>query len=196
MNPADAAGLDPRVARSRAAVIDATLELLGEGGFAGLSVDAIARRSGVARTTIYRHWSTLAEIAHEAAMSTVGIKAVPDTGDSRADLRAHIGALADKLNHSAWGRMLPVLVDAAGRDPEILELQRQFTAERRTAAMAIARAGVERGEIRADVDLDLVGEMLVGAIFTRHLVTHLPITDDFLDALLHTTFDAIGTRPT
>lgn len=196
MSPDLAEPIDPRVARSRTAVIDATLALLGEGGYVALSIDAISRRSGVARTTIYRHWDSLAEIVHEAATSTVGIKPVIDSGDARADLRAHVGMLADKLNASDWGRMLPVLVDAAGRDPEILDLQRRSTAERRAAAMSIARAGVERGQIRADIDLDLVGEMFVGPIFTRHLVTHLPITDAFLDQLTETVFSIIGTGET
>jgi len=189
---ADPPSLDPRVARSRAAVIEATLQLLAEGGFAGLSIDAIAKRSGVARTTIYRHWPSTAEITHEAASSTVGIKEVPDTGDARADLRAHLGMLADKLTNSDWGRMLPVLVDAAGRDAAILALQRDSTAERRAAAMSIAHRGVRDGQIRADVDLDLVGEMLAGAIFTRHLVTHLPIDDAFLDGLIDLAFRFIG----
>jgi len=189
---AERSGLDPRVARSRAAVIEAALELLGDAGYGGTSIDAISRRSGVARTTIYRHWRSLAEIVHEAAMTTVGVKAVPDTGDARADLRAHLGELAAKLNSGAWGRMLPVLVDAAFRDEEILELQRRSTAERKAAAMAIAARGVELGQIRDDVDLVLCGEMLVGPIFTRHLVTHLPITEAFLDDLIEATFRMIG----
>ena len=149
-------------------MIEAALDLLGDAGYGGTSIDAISRRSGVARTTIYRHWRSLAEIVHEAAMTTVGVKAVPDTGDARADLRAHLGELAAKLNSGAWGRMLPVLVDAAFRDEEILELQRRSTAERKAAAMAIAARGVELGQIRDDVDLVLCGEMLVGPIFTRH----------------------------
>lgn len=193
---AEASGLDPRVARSRAAVIEATLELLAEVGYGGTSIDAISRRSGVARTTIYRHWASLAEIVHEAATSTVGVKTVPDTGDARADLRAHLGEMAKKLNRGDWGRMLPVLVDAAARDDEILDLQRRSTAERKAAAMAIAARGVASGQIRDDVDLVLAGEMLVGPIFTRHLVTHLPITDAFLDDLIEATFRCIGTSTT
>lgn len=195
MNAAAACGADdPRVLRSRAAVIDATLDLLAEGGYAALSIDAISKRSGVARTTIYRHWPTLAEIVHNAATSTVGVRSVPETGDARVDLRAHLGELARKLRSSDWGRMLPVLVDAAGRNPEILELQRRMTTERRAAAMAIAHRGVADGQIRDDVDLDLISEMLVGPIFTRHLVTHQPITDQFLDDLMDFVFDVIGTE--
>ena len=173
-------------------MIEATLELLGEVGYGGVSIDAISRRSGVARTTIYRHWASLGEIVHEAALSTVGIKSVTHTGDARADLRAHLGVLAAKLTESDWGRMLPTLVDAAARDADILELERRNTAERRAAAMSIAVAGVASGQIRDDVDLDLVGEMLVGPIFTRHLITHLPITDEYLDELIDMTFRLIG----
>ena len=86
-------------------MIEAALDLLGDAGYGGTSIDAISRRSGVARTTIYRHWRSLAEIVHEAAMTTVGVKAVPDTGDARADLRAHLGELAAKLN-SGWQGLL------------------------------------------------------------------------------------------
>jgi AcrR family transcriptional regulator len=192
MSPDECVALDPRIARSRAAVIEATLDLLTEVGYSGLSIDAISRRSGVARTTIYRHWPTLAEIANDAAMSTVAIREVPMTGDARADLRAHVGMLVDKIN-SEWGRMLPVLVDAAARNPEILALQRDSTTARRAAAMRIVKDGVASGQIRDDVDIDLIGEMLVGPIFTRHLVTHQPITDDFIDDLMEIVFSLIGT---
>ena len=174
-------------------MIEATLGLLESGGYAALSIDAIAKQSGVARTTIYRNWDSLAQIVHDAANSTVSATVIADTGDARADLRAHLGHLAAKLQVSGWGRLLPSLVDAAGRDPEILELQRRSTAERRAAAMGIAAKGVANGQIRADVDLDLVGEMLVGPVFTRRLVTHQPITDEFLDDLISAVFALIGT---
>lgn len=170
--------------RTRAAVLDATLELLGERGYAGVNIDAIARRSGVARSTIYRHWPTVAAVVFDAVSATVAPTAVPDTGDAWRDLRAHLGSLAAKLTASRWGELLPVLVDAAGRDADLWELQRADTAERRAAAMAIVERGRQAGQVRLDVDVDLVGEMLVGAVFTRHLVTHRPIDDEFLDGLL------------
>lgn len=182
---------DPRVARSRAAVIDATLDLLAEVGYAGVSIDAIAKRSGVARTTIYRHWPSLAELVQDAATSTMGIKVVDDTGDPRADLTAHLRMLVDKLTNSDWGRLLPTVVDAASRDAGVAELQRRSTAERRGAAMAIARRGVERGQLRDDVDIELIGEMVAGVLFTRHLVTHLPVTDELVDELLDLVFPLI-----
>jgi AcrR family transcriptional regulator len=184
-------GLDPRVARTRAAVIEATLDLLAEVGYAGISIDAISKRCGVARTTIYRHWPTLAQIVQDAVSTTVDTRPAPRTGDVRADLRAHIDLLVAKLDNS-WGRMLPVMIDAASRDPEILELQRRSTAERRAAAMQVVVDGVERGIIRGDVDLDLIGEMLVGPIFTRHLVRHDPITPEFLDDLLDVVWGIIA----
>lgn len=184
--------VDPRVARSRAAVLGATLDLLTADGFAGLSIDAIAKRSGVARTTIYRHWPSLAAIVQDAASSTVSPTPLSDTGDARTDLRAHLGALAAKLTSSDWGRLLPVLVDAAGRDPEILELQRRSTTERRKVALDVVRRGIEAGQLRDDVDFELLSEMLVGAVFTRRLVNHLPIDDEFLDELIDLAFRIAG----
>lgn len=196
MPPTEAAAersLDPRVERTRAAVVDATLDLLTEGGFASLSIDAIARRSGVARTTIYRHWPSVSHIVHEAATCTMPSYDLPDTGDARADLRAHVQALAAKLTSSDWGRLLPVMVDAAGRDREILELQREATRLRRTAALGIVRAAAERGVVRSDVDVELVGEMLVGPLFTRRLVTHQPITEAFVDQLFDVVWELLTT---
>lgn len=186
-----AAALDPRVARSRAAVIDATLELLAEVGYAGVSIDAIAKRSGVARTTVYRHWPSLAELVQDAAVSTMGIKVVDDTGEPRADLAAHLRILVDKLTNSDWGRLLPTIVDAGSRDPGVAELQRRSTAERRGAAMAIVHRGVERGQLRDDVDVELIGEMVAGVLFTRLLVTHMPVTDELVDQLLDLVFPLI-----
>lgn len=183
---------DPRVARSKAAVIGATRELLTEGGYAGLSIDAISKRSGVARTTIYRQWTSVGEIAHEALASAMSSPPPPTTGDCRTDLRAHLAALADKLTNSDWGAMLPVLVDAAGRDAGVLELQRRSTAEHRAVVTAIARQGVSDGQIRYDVDVDLVIEMVAGAVFTRRLVTHLPIDDAFLDDLVSLAFSLLA----
>lgn len=184
--------VDPRIARSRSAVIDATLELLAEVGYAGLSIDAISKRSGVARTTIYRHWSSLAAIVHEAAVSTSELHAPPDTGDVRCDLRAMFVGLAHKLTETEWGHMLPTLVDAAGRDPEILALQQRFAEERREAGLCVIRLGADRGQVRDDVDLDVLAEMVVGAMFTRRLVNHQPIDDDFIDRLLDTVWPLIA----
>lgn len=190
-DPAGRGRLDPRVARTRATVIAATLDLLAEHGYAGASIDAIARRSGVARTTIYRHWSSLADLVQDAATSTVGLAPVEDTGDPRTDLAAHLHMLVDKLTRSDWGRLLPTVVDAASRDPDVAELQRRSTAERRAAAMAIVHRGVERGQLRHDVDVDLIGEMVAGVLFTRHLVTHLPVTDELVERLLDLAFPLI-----
>jgi len=174
---------DPRVERSRAAVIAATLELLTEHGYAGTSIDAISKRSGVARTTIYRHWHSLAEIAHEAAISSSPEHVVPDTGDLRGDIRGLAGHLADKLNESGWGELLPTLIDAARRDPEILALQQRVSHDRRTASMAVIERAQANSELKDGINLDIVGEMMVGAIFTRHLVSHRPLNDEFLDQL-------------
>lgn len=184
--------VDPRIARSRTAVIEAALELLGDVGYAGLSIDAISKRSGVARTTIYRHWSSLAEIVHEAAVSTSELHAPPDTGDARADLRAMFAGLAHKLTQTEWGRMLPSLVDAAGRDPEILAMQERFTADRREAGMCVIRLGAERGQVRTDVDLEMLAEMVVGALFARRLINHQPLDDEFLDRLVDTVWPLIA----
>ncbi len=118
----DAKALDGRVRRSRAKVLGVTAELLFERGFAGASVDEISRRSGVAKTTIYRHWPTRADLLRDAC-STIGTpQDTPDTGSFEADVTALMTNLAHLLRSAKWTSVLPSIIDAAERDPDIADM--------------------------------------------------------------------------
>jgi AcrR family transcriptional regulator len=182
--------MDPRVVRTRDAVLDAAAELLVEGGYANLTIDGISRRSGVARTTIYRHWESIPLMLLDVGSRT-GDLHVPDvTDDPVADLRALLVSLAHSLEDSEWGRVLPSLIDAAARDPEVREQKREFVAQRRDHARSILSRLVEAGRIDAGRDLSLLVDQLVGPLFYRRLLAHLPIDDAYVDGLLAATLDA------
>jgi AcrR family transcriptional regulator len=172
---------DPRIARSRAAVLDATVALLGEVGHSGTTIEAIAERSGVAKTTIYRHWPNRAQLLVEAFDCAIDTIDVPDTGDLRADLVAVAESLATKLRDPAWSRLLVTLIDAAQCDEELAALSREFSHARRRVAQTVVERAIARGELDARVDADLVTQLVGGFLFYRRLILSDPADHDLVE---------------
>lgn len=104
--------VDPRIERTQALVVEAAAELLAERGFERITIDGIAERSGVARSTIYRHWPDRADLLGRAFGVVCSVEWTDDHGTLAADLRHKATMLADGLTNQAWGRMLPSLVGA------------------------------------------------------------------------------------
>src|SRR5438034_1545522 len=115
-----------RSRRAEAAILDATIALLAEVGFGGLTIDGIAARAGVGKATIYRHWSSKAEVAVEAFQAFVPPLDDPDTGSFADDARAVLLQVVDGLSNSPLAGILPSLVEAAERDPELERLSKAF----------------------------------------------------------------------
>jgi AcrR family transcriptional regulator len=183
---------DPRVARTRAAVLAATCDALVEEGYAGVTIDGISRRCGVARTTIYRHWASMPDLVIDAVRSLKPPFEAPDSGSVSDDALAVLRELRDALQHSRWGALLPVLVDASFREPEVFERQRAFVRDRRGTLRAILQRGVERGELGPEVDVDILAERLAAPLFYRHLISHDPIGDAYLARLVDSTLADAG----
>src|SRR5690349_22649216 len=110
--------MDARVRRSRERVLAASFDLLSEGGVGGFSVDEVSRRSGVAKTTIYRHWPSREALVLEAAARISAQEPVPDTGTLEDDLTALLESLGAKLTSARWSSVVPSLVDVAERDAD------------------------------------------------------------------------------
>jgi AcrR family transcriptional regulator len=161
----------PRSPEAHAAILRATLELALEGGLRGLSMDAIAARAGVGKATIYRRWRTKEALFIEALASIVTAPDVPDTGTVHGDFAAASGQALSRMAPQAF-RILPRLLAEAGDDPELLEaLQEALLRPRETVVGEILRRGVARGELRADLDVPLVTDMLIGPVIARVLTT-------------------------
>jgi AcrR family transcriptional regulator len=176
--------VDPRVARSREAVVRAGVELLDEGGLGAFSVDAVAARSGVAKTTIYRHWPGRRDLLNEVFQSFEAHTPTPDTGSLREDLRFIARDLADDLARASWPRRLAVIVGEAEHDDDLAEAHAaRIRAEMTPLRVVLARA-VERGDLPPGTDVELVAEHLVGALFFRRLVLHGTSTPDEADRLV------------
>lgn len=171
---------DERVRRSRAAVLAATAELLFERGYSGASVDEIARRSGVAKTTIYRHWPTRTDLLRDAC-STIGTpQTPPDTGHLDSDLAVLMGDLAEALRTEKWTSVLPSIVDAGERDPEMAEMYRRLQQGYSAPFEAVISRAVGRGELPGETDVAVLVAALIGPLFFRRWFSREPLTDGFV----------------
>ena len=163
--------MDPRVARSRRAVIAATLDLLAERGIAATTIEAVADRSGVAKTTIYRQWDGQPALVLDAIGTTLRTPIDPDTGTLRGDLLDLIGGLVDALNTSPAAGLMPALIDAAERDPSFAALHHREAAQRHQVVLTAIARGIDRGELTPGTDPAEVLDMVAGPVFYRRLVS-------------------------
>lgn len=176
---------DPRVARSRAAILDACAELIAEEGFSGVTIEAVAARSGAAKTTVYRHWPSREALLIEA-FGTCSAPAgpPPTTGSVREDVRAVLRGLAAKLNESDWCATMCSLVDAASRDEELARLHVATVAERRRPLTDALERGIAAGELPRDLDIDRAVATIAGPLFYRAMVSREPVDDAFIDGIV------------
>ena len=183
---------DPRVMRSRTAILDACADLISEHGFAGVTIEAVSGRSGAAKTTIYRHWPYRAALLVEAFGVCSGPPAADaDTGSARGDLRHVLGGLAQKLGDEDWAAAMGSLLDAAARDPELARLHAATIAERRRPLTDALTRAIGRGELPAGLDMDEAAALLAGPLFYRALVAREPVTPGFVDAVVDAALPAL-----
>lgn len=176
--------VDPRVARSREAVIGAGVELLTEGGVRAFSVDAVSARSGVAKTTIYRHWPARRDLLAEVFGSFDSHTPTPDTGSVRGDLRVILRHLATELAKADWAKSLTALVGEAEHDRDLAEVHVRHVHHEMTAVRDVLAHARDRGELSTEIDVDLAAEQVVGALFFRRLVLHDTNTRQEVDRIV------------
>jgi len=167
--------VDERVRRSKQAVMAATFGLLTEAGLGGVSVDEVSRRSGVAKTTIYRHWPTRAALLLDACSQLTARPEAPDTGSVAGDLAALAESIADRLT-GRWSSVLPSVIDAAERDPELAALHARLHDEMMAAFHEVVGRAQAKGELPKDVAAsDLIGAIM-GPLFYRRWFSREPLT--------------------
>jgi AcrR family transcriptional regulator len=182
-----------RNARIRSAVLDAALAELRTVGYGALSVEAIADRAGVHKTTVYRRWETISALVVDALLDRLARDVpTPDTGTLVDDLRALLHAIVANLTSPGAGALLRALVGDAGQIPEIRDVGSAVWEERFAAARTIIARGVERGELPPDTDADLMIETLIAPLYLRLLVTDAPIDTGYADRVLDVVLRAHG----
>ena len=176
----------PRSERATAAILRAAGELLDSRGLDGLSVDAIAARAGVSKATIYRWWPNKAAIVMDAVLSATAPQIpFPDTGSVREDLRQQMRSVVRLFTKTATGRALVALIAQSQHDAVTASaLHERFIAPRRTTAGDVLRRGIDRGELRPDLDVDTAIDTLYGALYYRLLVSGDRLTPRYVDRVI------------
>lgn len=174
----------PRSVDADEAILAATLELAGEVGINGMSMDVLAERAGVSKTTIYRRWTSKEQLVLEALRSAMGPLDDVDTGSLRDDVRAYLIELGERMWRGRVSDVLPHLIEVACHDDALRSRLDDYVQYRRAPMLAILRRGLVRGELPADSDLDVLADVLIGPFIYRRLLTHAPLDATFVDRLL------------
>jgi AcrR family transcriptional regulator len=172
----------PRSAEADRAILTATVDLLAERGLAAMSIEEVAARAGVGKTTIYRRWPSKGLLALDAFVTSFREEQPqPDTGTLRGDLLSALHAWVRAVTQTAMGPMLTGLIAEAQHDPELRGAWRDRVLEPlRTQHRIMLDRAIARGEISASVDRDVVLDLFFGAAEHRLLLGHLPMTGDFI----------------
>jgi len=174
----------PRSEQAHSAILRSTLKLLGQNGFSELTIESVAARAGVGKATVYRWWPNKAALIADAfASSTTRKLHFPDTGSVRTDMSQQMRQLI-KIFSSRRGRIVSAILGGGQSDRDLIAAFRErFLWPRRREAYATLRRGILRGELRKDVDMDLLLDSLYGPIYMRFLIRHDKLTPDFVDRL-------------
>lgn len=180
----------PRSSECEAAILQATRELLVEGGVQGLTIEKVAARAHVAKTTIYRRWRDKDELALAVVLDMVEqVVKLPELGDTRAELLAFVNAAVEVLGSTLMGRVMQGLVSDLATDPELAKAFRERVVSVRDAEVErLVERGIARGDLRPDTDPETAHELLIGPVYYRLLLTGQPLNRAFarrnVDAVL------------
>lgn len=171
----------PRSEESRQSILRSTLKLLKEhGGFAELSIEAVAADANVGKTTVYRWWPTKAALVADAfSASSAKELQFPNTGSVYTDMSLQMKRLI-RLFRSERGKVVAAMLAGGQSDPELIEAYRdRFLWPRRRQAYQTLQRGVDRGELPAGCDFDLILDSLYGPILMRFLIRHVKLEESF-----------------
>lgn len=191
----------PRSSEADAAILDATRELLAEHGWSSLTIEGVAARAGVAKTTVYRRFSSRTDLAVAAVAQLVEAAMVPIDPDCAPEeqVRRSILATADVYRLPAARAAYLAVLAETGRDADLRRaVDVQVLGPARTMIAERLAMGVERGEIdaeTADTQADLLFDVLAGTLLHRMLVRGEDVDDAFVETLTRTVIAALGVGP-
>ena len=185
--------VDPRIERSRQVILQAVLDELSELGYGALTIESVARRAGVGKATIYRHWpDKIALIAD--AFELLQRQRDPElvSGSPREKLERILSHVADVVADSPFSSCLPALIEGAERDRAVRRFHHNFQAEARKPTIELIACGVATGDFPRHIDPEMAAFALLGAIFFCRLMTNTPFPADRVSDLIDTVFGSNG----
>ena len=171
---------DPRVVQTRKVVLAAAMELLRSEGHEAVTPLRIAERTGIARTTIYRHWPERRDLIADAIESHRPDWQFESTGDVRTDLVRHLERVVARLNAGPLPPFFVTLIERAEHDQEFAELHCRLAAGRSQPVVLALEAAIDRGDLPTDLDASAAVALIDGPVFYRRLISREPLTDDFI----------------
>jgi AcrR family transcriptional regulator len=186
---------DPEVDR---AILEATIDLLVDAGFGRLSIEAVAERAEVGKTTIYRRWPSKIPLVVDALRHLKNPTAL-EIADEMTTHDAFVLVLSQLVrthHNDANDQMLAGLIDAMSRDPELAAAVRAgLVSDRRKVMVGLVERGIARGELRADVDPEVIADLLGGAIVMRKMITGAPVTPRLVRQVVTLVLDGAAPSP-
>ncbi len=161
---------DPRIERSRRVILEAALDELGDVGYGALTIESVAARAGVGKSTIYRHWPGKLALVEDAFRTLKAQALTPPTGTFPERVVSFLEQIAQYVEESTYSACMPALIEAAERDPQVRAFHCQFSAERRAILVDMLREAIDAGELAPGNDPDLVADALLGPIVMRRLM--------------------------
>jgi len=185
----------PRSPEADRAILATTLRLLVEQGYDAMSIESVAATAGVGKTTIYRRYPSKRELVVAAVLSIADTFELPaDSGSTRTDLLAVTHQAFEVFRTGFAFAMLGTLLVKERDDPELVNLfRRKVIAPRMEIMGQVFRRGIERGELRADMSVPLVVQLLAGSLFARH-ISGYPEDDEWMETLVDTLLYGITVR--
>jgi AcrR family transcriptional regulator len=178
----------PRDAQAEQAILQATIAILSEVGFNQLSIEAVAARAGVGKPTIYRRWPSKPELVLDAVQRLAPPFPTADTGDPLTDLRQIVPELIVGLTSSPVARATLALANDAEMARRVGD---EYLAPRRAAIADILHRAIAAGELRADIDVEMAIDMMVGPAIYRWLVTAQPVDADTGRRIVDAVWDSL-----
>lgn len=190
-------GHQKRRARTERAVLDAARELLAGSGFSSLTIEGVAERSGVAKTTIYRRYRSRNDLALGVLLDMVGdVSTQPYALDTWTELTRLVDRTVDLMSNTLLGRIMQGLVSEVAADAELARTYRErVVGQRLEEVTALVERGIARGELRDGLDPELVTDLLLGPIYYRLFLSGAALDEGFGGRLVAALFPAFTKEP-
>ncbi|MBM9508102.1 TetR/AcrR family transcriptional regulator [Actinacidiphila acididurans] len=176
----------PRSEARRAAILEAAGDLMLEGGLKAATVEAIAARAGVGKATVYKWWPSRGAVALEGFMVRAADSwSLPEHTSAPEALRILAVAAVRLFTRSPSGQLMRALTADAQSQPELSRaLREQWLGPRRAVAAELIRQGMSRGELRADLDVEITLDLIFAPVYYRLLYGHAELTEDFAERMV------------